>query len=68
MKVVIETEDRHERTPCEYKDTKKKKLKIHMLRSTESPSEDRKKDQKFQCDECEYKHYKKGTQEPYRRD
>ena len=27
MKVEIETEDRHECTPCEYKDTKKKKKK-----------------------------------------
>ena len=25
-------------------------------------------DQKFQCDECEYKCSKKGTQEPYRRE
>ena len=39
-----------------------------MLRSNKSPPEERKKNQKFQSDECEYKCYKKDTQEPYRRD
>ena len=32
MKVEIETEDRYGCTPCEYKDTKNKNVKIHTLR------------------------------------
>ena len=43
MKVEIETEDQHECTPCEYKDTKKKNLKLHTLRSNKSPSEEKKR-------------------------
>ena len=68
MKVEIETEDRLECTPCEYKDTKKKKkINIHTLRSYKSKSEER-KFQKFQGDECEYNSSEKEAQEPYRRD
>ena len=33
MKVDIETEDRYVSTICEYKDTKKKNVKIHMLKT-----------------------------------
>ena len=40
MKVEIETEDQHECTPCEYKDTKKK-MKILLLRGNKSQSEER---------------------------
>ena len=43
MKVEIETEDRHECSPGKYKDTKKKDLKIHTLRSLKSPTEERKR-------------------------
>ena len=43
MKVDIETEEHHECTPCEYKDNKKKKMKIHTLRSNKSQSEERKR-------------------------
>ena len=43
MKVEIETEDRHECTPCEYEDTKKINLKIHTLKSYKSQSEEKKR-------------------------
>ena len=44
-----------------------KKFKIHTLRVIKVDQK-KEKDQKFQCDECEYKCSKKDTKEPYRRD
>ena len=67
MKVEIETEDRHECTPCEYKDTKKKNGKYIRL-EVMKVNQKKEKDQKFQGDKCEYKCSEKDTQEPYRRD
>ena len=63
MKVEIETEDQYECTACEYKDTKKKYIRLEVIKVNQK----KEKHQKLQGDECEYTSSKKDAQERYRR-
>ena len=56
MKVKIETEDWHECTPCEYKDTKKEQKGKYIC--FDVIKVDQKKEKRYNCS-------KKDTQEPY---
>ena len=68
MKVEIETEDRHECTPCEYKDTKKLNLKILTLRCNKISIIRKKNIRSSSVMSVNINVLKKDTQEPYRID
>ena len=63
VKVQIETKGQHECTQREYQYTKTKKCK-YICSEIIKVHQKKDKDQEFQCDECEYKCYKRDTQEP----